>query len=320
MTTHWRYRLARQLVFLRQLFWQAYRERFLVSFVSTFIFASIIAILNRMFYDSGVWDGFEIDPDMSHWFCEYTDMKKFVRQPINTFTNFVYLVYGMYFFSKGLGDIKKKRSYNLITANHFYSFVLAIIMFYTFICSSFFHSSLIETASNMDFSAVYSLTLFPLMYFTHRAILLFRNKPTDIKHWNERLMMIIIFGSIYILLTFFISMHYVHPIVGSIILAIIILGIYLEKKDKGKTNKDYLIATIVSILTAIVFFQLDIKKILCNPHSFINPHALWHLFNGTAVFFFYLYIRSEHYKPEFDDLRSNIRKELESNWKGKSQK
>ncbi len=304
---HWKFKLRRHFVFLRQLFWEAFREKMLISFVATCVFATLIVMLNNFFYDSHIWDGFYTETGIEDVFCEFTDMKRFVRQPINTFTNFIYLINGMYFFSKGLEDMKKKRSYNLITANHFYSFVLSFISFYVFATSSFFHSSLVEVASDMDFSGVYSISLFPLMYLSHRVLLTVRGKDTSKKYWTERLILIILFSSIYLLLTFVIPMHYVHPIVGTFILLIIGFGTYLEKKSPN-TNKDYLIATGISITMAVVFFEFDFKKIMCNPHILIYPHSLWHLFNGMSIFFFYLYIRSESYKPEHDNLRSNLKR------------
>ena len=303
---HWRYRLKKRFVFLRQLFVEAYRERFIVSVVALSVFATSIAILNNYFYDTGVWSGYNIEPDIENWFCEFTDMKRVVRQPINTFTNFIYLIFGMYFISKGFGDIKRKRTFNLITANHFYSFVLAAISFYVFVCSSFFHSSLVKVASNLDFSAVYSITLFPLMYLSHRFLLFIRNKPSNVKHWNERLLMIIIFTTIYIILTFIVPLTYVHEFVGIFILLIFSFGYYLEKKDSNQTNKNYLLLSVLSIIIAIVFFEFDIKKIWCHPHSWINPHSLWHLFNGTSLMFFYMYIRSERYDYEKDNLRKRV--------------
>jgi len=109
-------------------------------------------------------------------------MLKIVRQPINTFTNFGYLVNAIFFLSKGMSDSRKSYAFNLITANPFYSWVLGLISIYTFACSTFFHSSLIKVASNLDFSAVYSISLFPLMYFSHRFILLLRGKPSKQKH------------------------------------------------------------------------------------------------------------------------------------------
>ncbi|MFN8309613.1 MAG: ceramidase domain-containing protein [Chitinophagales bacterium] len=306
-----RYRLRRHLAFLRHYFWEAYRQRILISFVATVIFGTLITIINNIFYPSHIWDNWVTEANIGHWFCEYTDMNRVIRQPMNTFTNFIYLVLCIYSFSKGLEDKKRNRNYNLITANHFYSFVYSIIMLYVFISSSFFHSSLALSASKMDFSAVYSITLFPLMYLTHRLTLVLRGKPTNVKHWNERIIMISVFGSLYILLTFVIPMHQVHLIVAGIIFFIIGFGFYLERRDPGQTNKDYLMATICCILLAGIFFEFDIKKLMCDPNAWISPHSLWHLFNGLSIFSFYLYLRSERYNEEYDELRLKIKKKIE---------
>ncbi|MFT6686597.1 MAG: hypothetical protein ACJAVH_001869, partial [Bacteroidia bacterium] len=172
---------------------------------------------------------------------------------------------------------------------------------YTFACSTFFHSSLIEFASNLDFSAVYSISLFPLMYFTHRFILLLRGKPSNVKHPKETTWLVIAFTLVYLILTFAVPMNYVHPIVVGFIVSTGILGYILERKDPNKTVKAYLLFMVIFITAAMVFFKMDIAKIGCNPDSFIQPHSLWHILNGFAVFYFYMYIRSENYIPEKDD-------------------
>ncbi|MFN8276200.1 MAG: ceramidase domain-containing protein [Chitinophagales bacterium] len=304
------FRLYRHLVFLRHYFWEAYRRRLLLSVIATFLFGSLIAIVNDVYYPSHIWDRFATEATISSWFCEFTDMNRVVRQPVNTFTNFIYLVLSIYGFSKGMEDIKRKRTYNLITANHFYSFVYSAIMLYVFISSSIFHASLAETASKMDFSAVYSITLFPLMYLTHRMTLVVRGKPTNVKHWHERLVMITVFSLLYVLLTFVIPMKQVHLIVGVIIFFIIGFGFYLEHRDPGQTNKQYLFATVVTIVLAGMFFEFDIKKLMCQPNAMLTPHSLWHLFNGMSIFFFYLYLRSERYDVAQDEMRQRIREKV----------
>lgn len=305
---NWRYRLRRHLVFLRQLFWEAFRERLLVALVLTVLFGLLIMLLNHFFYDTMIWHTFFIEPDIENVFCETPDMKNLIRQPFNTFTNFIYLINGLYFFSKGLEDTKKNRNYNLITANRFYSFTFSAIMFYIFLCSSFFHSSLVEIASDFDYSGVYSIALFPLMYFTHRLSLEARGLPSNVKHYNERLALIILFSAIYIFLAFIAPMSVVHPMVGVFIAMMIGFGIYLEVKFSGHTRKDYLYASLISLIIALVFFEFDFKKIMCAPEYFIYPHNFWHLFNGLSMLFLYLYIRSESYKPEYDKLRLDLRK------------
>lgn len=291
----------RYLVYLRTIIWQFYSDKIYYAIGASLVFALIIYALNHFFYPSNFWFNFYAEGNISEWFCERTDMLKLVRQPINTFTNFGYLVNAIFFLSKGINDKRKPYAFNLITANPFYSLVLAATSFYTFACSTFFHSSLIETASDLDFSAVYSISLFPLLYFSHRFILLKRNKPTNETHPFETRWIVVIFTMIYLILTFVVSMDYVHQIVVSFIIATGSLGYFLEHKDPGKTNKAYLLFMVIFITIAIIFFKMDIAKIGCNPDSFIQPHSIWHLCNSLAVFYFYLYIRSENYIPEKDE-------------------
>lgn len=233
-------------------------------------------------------------------------MRNLIRQPFNTFTNFIYLINGLYFFSKGIEDIKKKRSHNLITANRFYSFTLSVIMFYIFLSSSFFHASLVEIASKIDYSGVYSIALFPLMYFAHRVSLVVRGLPSNTKRKREQFILITAFSTIYLLFTFVIPMSIVHLTVLVFILLMVCLCIYLETKMRGRTNRRYLFGALFTLIIAIMFFEFDFAKIMCAPDYFIHPHNLWHLFNGFSMFYFYLYIRSESYQPEYDQLRLDI--------------
>ncbi len=289
------------LVYLRTIIWQFYKDKIYYALGASVVFGLIIYVLNHFLYPSSFWFNFTTDIGIDTWFCERTDMLKIVRQPINTFTNFGYLVNAIFFLSKGMSDSRKSYAFNLITANPFYSLVLGFISIYTFACSTFFHSSLIKVASNLDFSAVYSISLFPLMYFSHRFILLLRGKPSKQKHPLETRLLVAVFTLIYLALTFWVSMEYVHPIVLGFITSTGFLGYVLEKKDPNKTMKAYLLFMVIFITAAMVFFKMDIAKIGCSPDSFLQPHSLWHILNSFAVFYFYLYIRSENYIAEKDE-------------------
>lgn len=296
-----KYFSLKHLVYLRTIIWQFYKDKLYYVIGASVVFGLIIYVLNHYFYPSNFWNQFTTEKGIDVWFCEFTDMKKLVRQPINTFTNLWYLVNAIFFISKGISDSRKPHAFNLITANPFYSYVAGFAALYTFVGSTFFHSSLIAVASNIDFSAVYSVSLFPLMYFTHRFVLLRQGKATNIKHPVETKILVSAFTALYLLLTFFIPMTHVHEIVLTFISLTVILGFVLERAELRKTNKAYLIAVAVFITTAIVFFKMDIEKIGCNPESFIQPHSLWHICNAMAIFYFYLYIRSENYVPEKDE-------------------
>ena len=286
--------------YMRAVLWRHHKKSIIQSIIATILFGLGIYLINLFFYDIQFWDKFLFHQEVFTFFCEYTNPKLLIRQPINTFTNIVYLVNAVYFLNRGINDYVKKNAYNLITAHPFYSFTLSAISLYTFCGSTFYHSSLISAASTIDFSAVYSVSLFPLMYFAHRIFLYVLKLPTYTRHRTGLIILISSFTTIYLLLTFVFSMKYIHQLVLLFIILTMLFGFILEKTDKGKTNKWYLILTVITITIAVIFFKFDMEKILCNPDSWIQPHSIWHICNGSAVFYFYLYIRSEGYIPHQD--------------------
>lgn len=300
----------RYLIYTKEIIFQFYKDKLYWSFFAAIVFGLLIYFLNHFFYPTNFWDNYTIEKGIEVAFCEFTDLKKLVRQPINTFTNVWYVVNAIFFLSKGISDYKNPNSFNLITANPYYSILLGFVSIYTFLCSTFFHSSLISVASNLDFSAVYSIALFPMMYYSHRILLLVRKKSTHEKHPKEVKLLIAIFSVIYVLLTFF-GMDYVHPIVFTFILLTALGGFYLERKEPNKSNPFYLILMVVFISIALFLFEMDNAELICNPDSFIQPHSLWHIFNSMTVYYIYLYFRSENYQPHKDEKIKELRKLIE---------
>ncbi len=271
------------------------RRRLLVLLSTAILFAAAIWVLNEALPYRNVWKGFITEEDIGTYFCEKTFMDRIVRQPVNTFSNFIYWMSALAILSRGWKDQRRrKNAYNIISANPFYSITYGVILFYTFCASTFFHSSLIHVASRLDFSAVYSLALFPLMYFTHRMWLLAIGVPSNKRHRKSTITVIVVFSILYFLFTFGVPNGWDDYVVLGLIIMLIILGTIMEYVDRGKTNTRYLLVCVACILIAVVWFAFDTRKILCDPESLIQPHSLWHLFAGSATFYFYLYIRSEH--------------------------
>lgn len=277
---------------------QVSRRRLLIFLSTALAFALGIWLVNTYIPNQSFWRQFDTESDIAQFFCEKTFMDHIVRQPINTFSNFIYWLSAIIILNRGLKDRTKKTRYNIISANPFYSITLGVILLYIFSASVFFHSSLIRFAGELDFSAVYSLSLFPLMYFTHRVWLLRIGVPSNRKHPFSTRILIIIFSIAYLLLTFGLPSHGAlrNYVVLGIIILLLLFAVIVETQDRGKTNHYYLITCSVSILFAVMWFAFDVHKVFCNPDSVIQPHSLWHLFSGISAFYFYMYIRSEKNK------------------------
>jgi hypothetical protein len=269
------------------------RRRIFLLITTCFAFASAIWILNEYLGIRNFWEGYFAEADIRTFFCERTLWDRIVRQPINTFSNFIYWMVALAVLRRGWKDQRVQKRYNLVSANPFYSITFGLIMFYIFCASTFFHSSLIHIASKLDFSAVYSLSLFPLMYYTHRVWLLLEGVDSHQRHPQSTRTVVIVFSILYVLLTFFLPDGVENYTVLGIIIVLIVFGILVESKDPGRTNRRYLIVSSASILVAVLWFAMDVYKVLCNPDSLIQPHSLWHLFGGISSFYFYMYIRSE---------------------------
>ena len=202
------------------------RRRALIILSTGAFFTLIIWFLNSVLPVKGVWDHFYTEKEIGTFFCERTDMENIVRQPVNTFSNFIYLLVGLTIIERGYKDLKKRKRYNIISANPYYSFLLGGILLYMFVASVFFHASLIHFASELDFSAVYSLSLFPLMYFVHRVWLLQIGLPSNIRHPRSMWTLIILFIVSYLCMTFFLPQSIRDKVVLGIIIALIFPGSY----------------------------------------------------------------------------------------------
>jgi Ceramidase len=272
------------------------RRRAVIIISTGILFTIVIWLLNSVLPVRGIWDHFYTEKEIGTFFCEQTDMENAVRQPVNTFSNFIYLLAAVAILHRGWKDRTKRNRYNIISANPYYSFLLGGILLYIFGASVFFHASLIHFASELDFSAVYSLTLFPLMYFVHRVWLFQIGLPSNTRHPRSTWTLIILFGLAYLCMTLFLKEGMRDQVVLGLIIALIFFGFIVEKRDPGKTNHYYLLTAVISILIAVMWFIFDTKKIFCQPGSYLQPHSLWHFFSGTAAFYFYMYIRSEKNK------------------------
>lgn len=272
---------------------KSFAKQLLIALTVSFAYAIGISFINTTFHNNGFWLQTPFFDGIATHFCERTNMLNPVRQPVNTFTNVIYLLVGLYVLGIAIRDTRQRKWYNLVSCNPWYSYTFAAIQFYLFIASSYFHAGLTLFGRDLDYSGVFSISLFPLMYFTHRIVLLVRGLPSNSRHPTEVLFLTVAFSFLYLYLTFLSPPLIGQYIVLAMILTMFIFAIIIERKDPGRTNNLYVWLTIISISLAVMFFKFDTLRILCYPDSFIQPHALWHLMSGVASFYFYFYIRSE---------------------------
>lgn len=255
-------------------------------------FGFVIWWLNHIPSLQNIWNTFAFDKKIPASFCEKIHLSNPVRQPVNTFSNIVYSIVAIIVFKTVWEERFKRNTHDLVTVNTAYGFLFGLVLLYVFFASSFYHASLINLAHKLDYSAVFAFSLFPTIFFLHRRIL---SKKKQLRASQKRGLTFLFFCT-YVLAMFLLS--FLIPRGKESLAALILIQIFLGLaffaviSKSNKHGRIYLVLSVVSVLIALICFEFDKYKILCNPNSYFQTHSLWNLFIGLSAFYFYLYIRS----------------------------
>ncbi|MDP2421400.1 hypothetical protein [Sediminibacterium sp.] len=265
--------------------------------VVAIVFVFAIWWLNHNPSLEGMWKDFHGSNDIIGTFCERLQLDKPVRQPVNTFSSIFYLMAAIIIFKKTWLEKKNNRNYSFNKTSFVPEVFFGFVLLYVFCASSFYHASLIKPALKLDYSAVYFFSLFPAMFFSWRRSLISNGRQLRIS--NKALT--IVFHSIYIiiaiLLSFYTPKGKEHIVIFINILIFFSFSAATAFAKPKKNNVNYLLLSMVCIVVALVWFELDKYRILCNPDSYFQPHSFWNLFIALSGFYFYVYMRNEGMKP-----------------------
>lgn len=228
-------------------------------------------------------------------------MEDLIRQPANTWSNLVYLLVGLLVISAAIHDYKnkeRKEADNFLVRFPLFSVIYAGACVYLFIGSFLFHASLTRFHQLLDQSAMLILTNVFLGYVLYNLFPTYMIKgATKSTHVFAMLLIVILNYFVYLSIER-ININIVFPIV---LLAVIGIGIYKYKKVKTISYYiKYFLISLLFMLIATSIWILDRSHILCNPTSYMQGHAVWHILNGFSILMAYLYFRSAKIEDEED--------------------
>jgi hypothetical protein len=239
-----------------------------------------------------LWNNFIIDKRVPASFCEQIHINSPVRQPVNTFSNIVYLLTAVIILS-GVWKSRHANPKGHLSGGNVFCVLFSIVLLYVFVASTFYHASLIGIAHTLDYSAVFSFSLFPFMYFLYQWWLL-KKKALSIKEKQKsEIRFLLLFSGANLGLTLLTPKGKEQMVAILVVLLFLISAIITVMIEKHKPGTNYLVYTIIAVIAAVILFEFDKYKIACNPKSIFQPHSLWNTFIGLSAFWFYLYMRSE---------------------------
>ncbi len=227
--------------------------------------------------DWSVWQGASCLP--SCW-CEAPRIGVSILEPVNTWTNLVFIFAGFIFLLKPaffLSSRNKLSSWPVFP--RLYGFALAAVGLGSF----FFHASETFVGQWFDVFGMYLVSIFFIAYNFYR-----------VGRLNQRTFLLFYFGVCSLLGV--IIFYFPEPrrwLFGVSIVIVAAQSVWVQMKAKSRIQKNYLYGSVASYAFAQVVWYLDETKIWCNPYAWMNGHGLWHIFTGLAAILIYLYFGSE---------------------------
>jgi hypothetical protein len=71
-----------------------------------------------------------------------------------------------------------------------------------------------------------------------------------------------------------------------------VLEILIMRRRETRSIRGYAYASLGTILVAFLIWNAT-KTWLCDPHSLIQGHAIWHVLDAVSAYFLYRYYASE---------------------------
>ncbi|NUM74574.1 ceramidase domain-containing protein [candidate division KSB1 bacterium] len=242
------------------------------------------AFLSSQEYSWGDWQPASCMP--ASCFCE--DIRPgAVAQPANAWSSLGFALIGLLVLGQCRNDLsahKRRERWNPMTRQSSYAATYGVALIVIGLGSAFYHASLTFVGQFFDVMGMYLLATFVLVYNLDR----WRTMP-------KKSFVLMYLAANLILAYLLIEVPVLRRwIFGAILLVALAPEFLRRRQQRADIQTKYLRAALATMLTAFIIWVLDYAKILCDPASWLQGHALWHLLGAQAAGYLYLYYRSEN--------------------------
>ena len=212
--------------------------------------------------------------------CEAARAGSWILEPVNTWTNLLFVLAGIIFFLKAKRLTSGTNSLTSdLTFPRLYGFALVFVGLGSF----FYHASQTFVGQWFDVFGMYLVSVFYISYNFYR-----------IKWFNKSGFLFFYFGtSLFLGLIIYFLPETRRWLFGASILFTFIQTVWIQRRVKAKVESRYLIGAVLTYGVAQTVWILDKSRIWCDPYAWINGHGIWHILTAVAAILAYFYFASE---------------------------
>ena len=286
-------------------------------FPSFLLFIAIAPIPNILYFDRK-FSEIKYDPwenytrDSGPW-CERHYDYGLVKEKSNAYSDYVFVLSGVYFLARTKYGRKERDSENLLKLMPNLGYFYAMVNLFHAIGTFVNHSCRCSIGHQLDLIGMYSITNFWVPYYLIRYsyykrnnVYLSHNKMNIIMSLYKRYYFI--FFGLTIIVFPFTSLPYSHPysevsefiILFTSCCSCLILDLATHNLCKKKQITLYYMAKgkclhlgIMVVLFGLIMHKMDTSGVLCNPTHTVQLHAVWHIAASIATIMAYEHANSE---------------------------
>jgi hypothetical protein len=222
----------------------------------------------------------------NHCFCEPV-VNAWIRQPINTWTNLAFILAAAMTVLVATGDLfgnsGKQENTNLIRSQWIYPAIYAYTTALVGTGSMFYHGTMVFYGQVFDILGMYLLSTFMALYNLSRVL-----KMRGATFFGLYGVVNIVLGTISTVWP-----EFRRPIFIGILVIILASELLARKMITAQMSRKMLAAALISLIIGCIAWILDINLAFCMPNSWLQLHSIWHIGMAAAIWFLYLYYRSE---------------------------
>ena len=219
------------------------------------------------------WNGWTRSTCYPHCYCEAPTGGP-IEQLSNSFSNLCYILIGLLIIFHPC-PVERSQS-NLVSSDFFYPFLYGMNTIILGLGSFFYHGSLTEFGRFFDWFGMYLFASYVIVYNIARFFRPYFNP------WRFfALFCAFMVTSVFFTLTLNADIRR-HIFTIMIVIALVVAA-FVNRRLGNPFDDSLLAFSLVSLIVAYIIWNLDNNGILCDPISFIQGHAIWHLLTAISI-------------------------------------
>ncbi|WP_018622029.1 ceramidase domain-containing protein [Spirosoma luteum] len=241
-----------------------------------------------MFIGGDFWAGMQVSRSaLTVEYCEFNRVTRFFHQPMNTYSNLAYFFWGALILFIARYDYQNRDSTGQNRLEKFpqLSALMGICFVYLSVGSAFFHASLTYAGQRVDMNGTYGIMITLAGIALYHVFYKIRLVGIQKIGWVVCLAAAI--GAFY-WLALLVSSALLVPALILLLNGLMVINYVQFRKERSLV---LIVLSLVLIVAAIKIRTLDVQKVNCDPHSFIQGHAIWHFLTALSSFCSYAFFR-----------------------------